>query len=202
MAKDFAQRGNGGNRQTSSGRGMPGWVWLLVGIAVGFAGAVGWYISRPTQVEQAVAKITDDKAGGKKKITIPPKEPSRFTFYELLPDYEVVIPKEALGGKPTPAPDANAPATSTGRYLIQVGSFKDRGEAEQQKANLALLGVESRIEKVTIDNKQTWYRVRIGPEKDQRRVESILARLALVAATGQVLKNGLALLGVSAPDKM
>jgi arginyl-tRNA synthetase len=28
------------------------------------------------------------------------------------------------------------------------------------------------------------------------------ARLALVAATGQVLKNGLALLGVSAPDKM
>jgi len=28
------------------------------------------------------------------------------------------------------------------------------------------------------------------------------ARLALVAATGQVLKNGLGLLGVSAPDKM
>ena len=89
----------------------------------------------------------------------------------------MVIPKEAFGSKPVPAPDANAPATSAGRYLIQVGSFKDRGEAEQQKANLALLGVESRIEKVTIDNKQTWYRVRIGPEKDQRRVESILARL-------------------------
>jgi arginyl-tRNA synthetase len=28
------------------------------------------------------------------------------------------------------------------------------------------------------------------------------ARLALVAATGQVLRNGLGLLGVSAPDKM
>ena len=28
------------------------------------------------------------------------------------------------------------------------------------------------------------------------------ARLALVAATGQVLKNGLGLLGVSAPEKM
>jgi len=33
-------------------------------------------------------------------------------------------------------------------------------------------------------------------------VELRNARLALVAATGQVLKNGLALLGVSAPDKM
>jgi arginyl-tRNA synthetase len=33
-------------------------------------------------------------------------------------------------------------------------------------------------------------------------VELRTARLALVAAAGQVLKNGLALLGVSAPDKM
>ena len=58
-----------------------------------------------------------------------------------------------------------------------VGSFRDRKEAEQQKANLALIGVESRVEKVTIDNDQTWYRVRIGPEKDQRKVEQVLAQL-------------------------
>ena len=174
MTKDFAHRGNGG-RQTA-GRAMPGWVWLLVGIALGFAGAVGYYISRPTEVQAALEPLEKAK-GGKKKITIPPKEQSRFAFYELLPNYEVVIPKESLKSKPTPAPDANAPAAAPGRYLIQVGSFKDRAEADQQKANLALLGVESRIEKVTIDNTQTWYRVRIGPEKDQRRVETILARL-------------------------
>lgn len=174
MAKDFAHRGNAG-RQTA-GRSMPGWVWLLLGVAIGFAGAVGYYISRPAQVQEAVAGITDKKAG-KKTIAIPPKEQSRFAFYELLPNYEVVIPKETLKGKPGPAPDANAPATTSGRFLIQVGSFKERVEAEQQKANLALLGIESRIEKVTIDNEQTWYRVRIGPERDQRRVETILARL-------------------------
>lgn len=177
MSKDYAHRGNG-QRQTSGG-GMPGWLWLIVGVALGFAGAAGYYISRPA-ADARVAAGADggkDKADGKKKITIPPKEPSRFTFYELLPDYEVVIPKEALkNGKPVPA-IADAQPASAGRYLIQVGSFKDRGEAEQQKANLALLGVESRIEKVTIDNKQTWYRVRIGPERDQRRVENILARL-------------------------
>jgi cell division protein FtsN len=61
--------------------------------------------------------------------------------------------------------------------MIQVGAFKDKKEAEQQRANLALLGVESRIETVTIDNATTWYRVRIGPEKDQHKVESILSRL-------------------------
>ncbi|MGH8482452.1 MAG: SPOR domain-containing protein [Nevskiaceae bacterium] len=177
MSRDYAHRGNG-SRQTAGG-GMPGWLWLLVGVALGFGGAVAYYITRPAADTRVAADAADaGKGNDKKKITIPPKEPSRFTFYELLPDYEVVIPKEALkeGNKPVPAL-RDAPAASPGRFLIQVGSFKDRGEAEQQKANLALLGVESRIEKVTIDNSQTWYRVRIGPEKDQRRVESILARL-------------------------
>ncbi len=174
MSKDYAHRNNGG-RQTSGGS-LPGWVWMLAGIALGFAGAAIYYISRPA-VEQAVAEATGDKAkaDGKKKITIPPKEQSRFLFYELLPGYEVAVPKELLR-KPPATPGAGAPA-SPGRYLIQVGSFKERTEAEQQRANLALLGIESRIEKVTIDNSQTWYRVRIGPEKDPRRVETILARL-------------------------
>ena len=175
MPKDFAQRGPGG-RQTA-GSGLPGWLWLLVGVALGFIGAVGYYISRPAQVEAALENVTEKKANGKKKITIPPKEPSRFAFYELLPNYEVVIPKESLKPAvkpPAPTTGASAPA---GQFMIQVGSFRDRKEAEQQKANLALLGVESRVEKVTIDNEQTWFRVRIGPERDQRRVETILARL-------------------------
>lgn len=176
MAKDYAHKGNGG-RQTSGG-GMPGWIWLLVGIALGFAGAAGYYITRPAADTHAAADAADkDKPDGKKKIAIPPKEASRFTFYELLPNLEVPIPKDALK-QPAPAvPGTSQQPASGARYLIQVGSFKERAEADQQKANLALLGIESRIEKVTIDNDQTWYRVRIGPERDQRRVETILARL-------------------------
>lgn len=183
MPKDFAHRGGG--RQATSGSAMPGWVWLLVGVAIGFVAAAGWYITRPRADAVATAEQADDKGkpAGKKKITIPPKEKSRFAFYELLPSQEVVIPKEKLkeeaakpdAGKPA-APSKDEPAGG-GRYLIQVGSFRERKEADQQRANLALLGVESRVEKVTIDNDTTWYRVRIGPEKDQHRVENILSRL-------------------------
>lgn len=175
MPKDYAHRGNG-SRQTSSGRGMPGWLWLLVGIAIGFVGAVGYYVSRPAQVEAALEHVTEKKPG-RKKIEIPPKQQSRFAFYELLPNYEVTVPKEGLGKRVDPGQAVKPEDVAGGSYLIQVGSFRDRKEAEQQKANLALVGVESRIEKVTIDNDQTWYRVRIGPEKDQRRVEQVLARL-------------------------
>lgn len=173
MTKDFAHRANGG-RQTSGGS-VPGWVWLLAGVALGFGGAVVYSITRPAGEARAIADTGADKAtpDGKKRITIPPKEQSRFAFYELLPNYEVPIPKDLLRKPPA---DTGA-AAGSGRYLIQVGSFKERTEAEQQKANLALLGIESRIEKVTIDNDQTWYRVRVGPEKDQRRVETILTRL-------------------------
>ena len=84
MPRDFAHKGNGG-RQTAPRRALPGWLWLLVGVALGFAGAVAYYISRPTQVEQVVAKITDKKDETHKKITIPPKQPGRFAFYDLLP---------------------------------------------------------------------------------------------------------------------
>lgn len=189
MAKDFAHKGNG-NRQTAK-RGMPGWVWLIVGIAIGFVGAAGWYIAKPRAEALVNADTGKDKAAaaGKKKITIPPKGHSRFSFYELLPNYEVLIPKEVLKPSAKPAPAGSAAGTTTapatgaaeaappGRYVIQVGAFKDRKEADQQRANLALLGVESRIETISIDNASPWYRVRVGPEKDQRKVESILSRL-------------------------
>lgn len=175
MPRDFAHRDSGG-RQTSSRGGMPGWVWLLLGVAIGFAGAVGYYISRPAAVEAALEAATDKKPGARKKITIPPKEPSRFAFYELLPNYEVVIPRESLKTEAKGAQPAAGGAAGE-RFLIQVGSFKDRKEGEQQKANLALLGIESRVEQVTIDNKQTWYRVRVGPEKNPERVQTILAQL-------------------------
>ena len=165
-------------RQQTATRSLPGWLWLLAGIALGFAGAAVYYVSRPAADTQASAEAGADKgkaANGKKKITIPPKEKSRFDFYDILPNAVVVVPKEATRSEPrASATPADSPP---GRFLIQVGAFRERSEADARKANLALLGIESRIEKVTIDNDQTWYRVRVGPERDQRRVETILTRL-------------------------
>ena len=177
MGRDFAQRGSGG-RQATQGRAMPGWVWLLVGVALGGAGAAAYYVTRPARMAaDATAEQGEDRASaqGHKKITIPPKQPSRFAFYELLPNYEVVVPKESVkpGSKAAQQPALAEP----GQYLIQVGSFQSRKEADEQKAKLALLGIESKVEQVTIDNKTTWFRVRIGPEKDPDKVQTLVSRL-------------------------
>ncbi|MGD2112802.1 MAG: SPOR domain-containing protein, partial [Gammaproteobacteria bacterium] len=79
-----------------------------------------------------------------------------------------------------------------GTYFLQVGSFRNGEQADRFKAELALLGLETSIQKVTIDNKATWHRVRVGPYSDlealnrtrrtlrERGVES-----TLVKVTGQ-----------------
>ena len=74
--------------------------------------------------------------------------------------------------------DTGKPSADAASYIIQVASFRDREEADRQKADLALLGVESRIETVTIDNAETFYRVRVGPLKDFGKVQIISNRLA------------------------
>ncbi len=200
MARDYAKPRNpgggrsGGNRGSAASRrspppqsnGVPGWVWLMLGLAIGLAVAMFVYIGRPSNkvvLGAAVNAPAAAKDAAKKTIPLPPKQPSRFAFYELLPSYEVVIPREnskpAPAGQPAiaPPPDVKAALAEPGQYLIQVGAYRSREEADKNRASLALIGVESRIEQVTIDQKDTWYRVRIGPEATLAKAQEILDRL-------------------------
>jgi cell division protein FtsN len=174
MPRDYGQRSTARSHVRAGAPPLPGWVWLIAGLSVGLAVAAFIYISRPAPHGQTPALppiATKESPPEKKKVELPPKEKSRFTFYELLPSHEVVIPRaKTRAGEP-------APIAEPGTYIIQVGSFKGQDDAEKQKANLALLGIESKVEKVTIDNQNTWYRVRIGPEKDLARVHSTLSLL-------------------------
>ncbi|MBV8062422.1 MAG: SPOR domain-containing protein, partial [Nevskia sp.] len=167
-----ARRSNGAGRSGGNGPGLL--VGLMLGLAIGAAG-IGWvWINRPAKPSQLApgnaqpatlpSTSVSGKAEAQKAIPLPPKQPSKYAFYEMLPSYEVVIPREdaaasTKAGKPT-TPDIAEP----GQYLIQVGAYKTREEAERSRASLALLGVESKIEQVTIDQSESWFRVRIGPQ--------------------------------------
>ena len=54
------------------------------------------------------------------------------------------------------------PETRSGTYVLQGGSYKNFADADRVRAKLALQGIESHAQKVTIEN-DTWYRIRIGP---------------------------------------
>lgn len=74
------------------------------------------------------------------------------------PPAATAAPKPAAV-KPVPRP---APA-ATGTFYLQVGSFSDAGKADAFKAELALMGLQTSIQRVTINSKDTYHRVRVGP---------------------------------------
>jgi cell division septation protein DedD len=51
---------------------------------------------------------------------------------------------------------------NTGNWTIQVGSFKDQGEADARAGRLNSSGGEARVVKADIVGKGTWYRVQVG----------------------------------------
>jgi len=90
----------------------------------------------------------------------PPPKP-RFDFYNLLPEMEVVVPDEELQGAPTQ--EGVKRVERPGTYLLQAGSFRSAGQAEQLRARLGLLGLETSTQAIKAESGQTWHRVRVGP---------------------------------------
>jgi len=114
-------------------------------------------------------------AAGDSRAADAAKRP-RYEFYSVLPEIEVVIPDAELteqSRKPPPP----AAAGATARMFLQVGSFTNSGDAESHKARMALLGVQSQVTPVKI-NDRTWHRVRVGPYTDTRALEAAKRQLA------------------------
>jgi cell division protein FtsN len=102
-----------------------------------------------------------------------------FEFYTILPEMEVVIPDEELMA-PEPSKSSSAqretptPAVKDGTaYILQMGSFRKYEDADRMKARLALIGIEAEIQKVSINNRDTFHRVRSGPYTAQSQLNAV-----------------------------
>ena len=73
-------------------------------------------------------------------------------------------------------PAAPARVDAPGMYVLQMGAFTRQTEAESVKARLALVGMSARVQPVMVD-RQTYYRVRIGPTDDLEKLNADRARL-------------------------
>ena len=79
------------------------------------------------------------------------------------------------------APEPTIPVVSAvstgGTYVLQVGSFRNEAEAERRRASLALLGLEARVQTLTIDGEATWHRVQVGPYDEIETLNDARVRL-------------------------
>lgn len=149
---------------------LPGWIWLVTGLIIGLSATFLPKLNQHFLTPPNTAKKTEET-----KIAIDSDSERIYDFYRILPELEVVVDdnKQPLSPNPSSEQTQDKPAEN---YILQIGSFKSNNEADALKAQLALLGVETNIEKVTVNN-TLWHRVRIGPTNDAAHLRSIQTRL-------------------------
>ncbi len=194
VSKDFKKSPPPRRRASRNAPPARPWRWFLGGALCG--ALLVWVAGNPQILPSAVRgaaseareAVVNKGTGADQK---PARPPTRFEFYTLLPEMEVAVPEEELRADPAPPSVATPPPAATGAasaaasagasYLLQVGSFRRREDAERLRAQLALLGMEANIQTVSIDGHQTWHRVRVGP---YARVGSLNAARARLQAEG------------------
>ena len=127
---------------------------VLIGLTVGAVLAVGvalWitgnnpFMSSSAPGQPAPARI--EPAAPEAPETAP-----SFDFYKVLPSD---TPSEAE------SPPAIAPVVPL--YYLQAGAFQNPADADNLKAQLALLGIETIIQTRDLDDSGVFHRVRVGP---------------------------------------
>ncbi len=154
--------------------GFSGWSGMALGLMFGLAVAGIVYL-REHRSEPAAARTvnaaaqkpgsrgarrTQDAADADASDAASAAMPAKsYDFYKMLPSFEVAVPKNGKDVKPDIRPAAE---TRPGSYVLQAGAYKHFADADRVRAQLALQGIESKVQKVSVDN-DTWNRIRIGP---------------------------------------
>jgi cell division protein FtsN len=147
--------------------GFSGWTGVLCGLALGLGVAAVVYIKdhRPDAPIAKAGKMDRRKSRGNEPPDTEAADSGTedsaksYAFYDMLPKFEVVIPEKEKDVRPD---TKSVPETRRGTYVLQAGSYKNFADADRVRAQLALQGVESKVQKVTVDD-NTWHRIRIGP---------------------------------------
>jgi cell division protein FtsN len=160
MARDYK------TKKKKSG-GFSGWLGLACGLGLGLAAAGVVYL-KDRRLDAPYAAAVKQQGIVKKKPHGDSSEATdtgaddsgkNYDFYDMLPKFEVVVPEK---DKNVHHDIKTVPETRRGTYVLQAGSYKNDADAERSRAKLALQGVESKVQKVSVDQ-DTWYRIRVGP---------------------------------------
>jgi len=182
MAKDYKHRTQ--NKNTSSYRQEPTslglWRWMLItALIISFVvflvylRSTGFNQQPPQQVITAKPDAAKTEAPKQEKKPEPGPVLPQFDFYTILPEKEVIVPDYEIN---TRAREERVGQAKTASYILQAGSFKDFKDADGLRAKLALMGIESKVEKAKVGT-VVWNRVKLGPYTQMTSVSTIRARL-------------------------
>ena len=170
-------------------------IGLVLGVLVAFG--VVWYLNKstlPFLEKGGHAEKGETKPAGEAPLPLPGKpgdkvsEKPRFEFYKILP-----------GGEATPAPApqaapaaaaAAAPAAPVEIIYLQAGAFQKPADADNLKAKLTMMGLDTEVQETNLPDKGTLFRVRIGPYSRPDDMNKARNQLAQNGIQTTVVKAG------------
>lgn len=162
---------------------------LSVGLVVLFmagAGLAGYFYGLGDAGRKAALTASDEKGVPGEPGSQGPEtgDTSSVTFYSVLTEPRKDIPDPApRAEKPAPPKEETAPAREEapagqgGSIMAQVASHKTIESAQSMLESLSAQGYRGNIEKADLGERGTWYRVRIGPFRDEEEAGKALERL-------------------------
>ncbi|MGI9317496.1 MAG: SPOR domain-containing protein [bacterium] len=185
-------------RRTFSGFSSHGIGMLLAGVVIGALGTTLWqgYKSRESDVGSGIRQmiessrqqaVSQEQAAPAPEVA-PEPQSTTYDFFTVLPEIEVVVTadeepevrpaaqteKAAEQSQQSESDTASQPQSA---YMLQAGSFNSQSDAERQKASLGLIGLSSTIQKITIQGRGDFYRVRLGPYVNHQKMVETDERL-------------------------
>jgi len=173
---------------------------LLVGVLISFG--VVWYLNKtPLPFVEKVTK-TEPKQNGnaaQTPLSLPgkpgdkPVDRQRFEFYNILEGKQPTAPSAAAPVAQPPAvavaPAIEAKPGPVEIFFLQVGAFQKAADADNLKARLALTGLEASVQEVSIPEKGTMHRVRVGPFRSPDEMNRARTLLSQSGVQGTVVKQ-------------
>ena len=180
-----AKRRSGGKRK------FPVWLVVILSLLIGAAIMYGvqYFFFRHSKPFPGLAHLAERTSEPEKKKEPKPapveqKPKPKYDFYKILPESETVLPARDEPAKKPAKPEAEQNV----RYYLQAAAFDTLAEADNMKAKLAFTGLEAQIEKTRIENKGTFYRVRLGPYTKLDELDAADRKLTAQGIKGLRLK--------------
>jgi len=174
MPRDYKHRATKKQPPTQPHR-TAGWKWIMVAVLVLAFVYFLFFLQQSAPSNKQVTPVTISSKPEQQKLATKKstQESPRFDFYTILPETEVAIPDYEINTRNREEQFGKAKKT---QYSIQAGAFKKFPEADKLRASLALMGIESVVEKAKVGN-TVWNRVKIGPLNRSSSVTLIKKRL-------------------------
>jgi cell division protein FtsN len=115
------------------------------------------------------------------------KPSEKYDFYQMLPNFEVVVPEKDKDVK------RDLPAAARierpGVYVLQAGSYHNQADAERVRAQLAMQGIPAKVQRVAVDT-DVWHRVRVGPINNLDELNKVRRQLQAADVDALVIRVG------------